>query len=143
MSCTSRAAKTLSNRSRPSSDARVFLVPRLHDRGEWFTGYRVWDLGNTTFSLEPWHTLVCHVVCIRAKNPVVVLLRYRSDLQVICCNPSHWSFGSQPFESKRLCDAAQEGITCHCNHSPYNTFNPLGQPRCRGPPSSSAAVWTI
>ena len=57
MSCTSRAAKTLSNRSRPSSDARVFLVPRLHDRGEWFMGYRVWDLGNSTFSLEPWHTL--------------------------------------------------------------------------------------
>jgi len=57
MSCTSRAAKTLSNRSRPCSDARVFLVPRLHDRGEWFMGYGIGDLGNTTFSLEPWHAL--------------------------------------------------------------------------------------
>ena len=33
------------------------LLGRLHDRGEWFRGYRVWDLGNVTFSLEPWHAL--------------------------------------------------------------------------------------
>jgi len=109
--------------------------------GLWDIGYGIWEILPSLWSLgTPW---VCHVVCIRAKNPVVVLLRHRSDLRVICCNPSYWSFGSQPFESKRLCDAAQEGIICHCNHSTCNTFNPLGQPRCRGPPSSSAAVWTI
>ena len=72
--------------------------------GLWDIGYGIWEILPSLWSLgTPW---VCHVVCIRAKNPVVVLLRHRSDLRVICCNPSHWSFGSQPFESKRLCDAA-------------------------------------